>query len=106
MITSLQPDTIVGAMVEREQARIVTQVRPNARQNQVTGFQDGVLHVRIAAPPIKGQANQELVKFLSDILHTSKSNITIEKGATSRKKTVAIQGLSEKQVIRLLEELF
>lgn len=91
-------------MIGSEQTRIVAQVRPNAKQSQVTGFQDGVLHIRIAAPPTKGQANQELVGFLSETLHTSKGNITIEKGTTNRKKTVAVQGLTQDQVTGLLEK--
>jgi len=87
-------------MVEKEQARIVVRVQPSAGQNQVLGFKDGVLHLRIAAPPVKGKANQELIKFLSDILGVSKSNLTIEKGMTGKMKVVGISGLTQNQVIR------
>ena len=87
-------------MVEEAQTRIVVRVQPNAGQNQVLDFKDGVLHVRIAAPPIKGKANQELIKFLSDILEVSKSNLTIEKGAAGRRKVIGISGLTQDQVMR------
>ena len=87
-------------MVEREKARIVVRVRPNAGQNQVLGLKDGVLHVKIAAPPIKGKANQELIKFFSDILEVSKSNLTIEKGMASKRKVIGIGGLTQNQVMR------
>jgi len=93
-------DRISIIMVEKEQARIVARVQPNACQNQVLGFKDGVLHLRIAAPPIKGKANQELIKFLSDILGVSKSNLTIEKGVTGKKKVIGIIGLTQNHVIR------
>jgi len=89
-------------MVEYEQAKIVARVQPNASQNQALGFKDGVLYVRIAAPPTKGKANQELIKFLSDILGVSKSNLTIEKGMTSKTKTIAIKGLQQSQAMRQL----
>ncbi|MFC2056995.1 DUF167 domain-containing protein [Chloroflexota bacterium] len=87
-------------MVGKAQTRIAVRVQPNAGQNQVLGFKDGVLHVRIAAPPIKGKANQELIKFLSDILEVSKSNLIIEKGAAGRRKVIGISGLTQDQVMR------
>ncbi len=91
-------------MIPEEKLRISVHVNPNARQNKVVGFQDGLLKVMIAAPPTRGKANQELLRFLSDLLRISKSNLAIEKGATSKKKTVAISGLSQSEVLRLLEK--
>jgi len=91
-------------VVQKEQIRITVHVQPNANQNKVVGFRDGVLQVRIAAPPIKGKANQELVKFLSTLLGVSKSSLSIEKGVTGKKKTVAVRGLGQDRVLRLLEK--
>ena len=91
-------------MVPKEKLRISVHVNPNARQNKVVGFQDSLLKVMIAAPPTRGKANQEPLRFLSDLLRISKSNLAIEKGATSKKKTVAISGLSQSEVLRLLEK--
>ena len=96
-------DRIDDIMAEKEQSKIAVHVQTNASQNEVVGFKDGVLRVRIAAPPVKGKANQELIKFLSDVLGVSKSNLTIEKGITGKNKTVAIRGLGQEQVVRLLE---
>ena len=67
------------------------------------GFRAGVLQIRIAAPPIKGKANDELIRLLSDVLGISKSNLAIEKGVTSRKKTIIITGLGQDRVVKLLE---
>jgi len=92
-------------MVEKEQARIVVRVQPNASQNGLLGFKDGVLHVRIAAPPIKGKANQELIKFLNDILGVGKSNLTIKKGMTDKRKVIGISGLTQDQVMQQLKRL-
>ena len=88
--------------MSQEQTRITVQVQPNARRNEVVGFESGVLQVRIAAPPVKGKANRELIEFLGQLLTVSKSNITIEKGATSRSKTLAVKGLSEDQIAQRL----
>jgi len=89
--------------VKEEHATITVQVQPNASQNKITRFEQGVWYLRIAAPPIKGRANQELLKFLSDILGVIKSSLTIEKGMTTKRKLIAIQGLSQNQVTRQLE---
>jgi uncharacterized protein (TIGR00251 family) len=95
----LQRDRISAVVKEKLQTKIVTQVQPNARQNEVTGFKDGVLHVKIAAPPVGGKANQELIKFLSAIWGVSKSSLTIEKGVTSRRKLIGVTGLTLDQVL-------
>ncbi len=89
--------------MKEEHATITVQVQPNASQNKITRFEQGVWYLKIAAPPIKGRANQELLKFLSDTLGVSKSSLTIEKGMTSKRKLIAIQGLSQNQVTRQLE---
>jgi uncharacterized protein (TIGR00251 family) len=85
------------------QAKISLHVYPNAARNEVVSFADGVLRVKIAAPPIKGKANKELLAFLSQALGVGQGALTIIKGHTSRNKVIAISGLSQEEVIgRLL----
>lgn len=86
-------------MAEKEPIRIVVRVQPNAERNEVLGFKDDVLRMKIAAPPVKGKANQELITFLSDILGIGKSNLAIEKGITGRRKVISITGLTQTQII-------
>ena len=59
--------------------------------------------MKIAAPPVEGKANIELVDFLSEVLGVSKSRITIEKGTTSRRKLIAMEGLTEAEVTKRLQ---
>jgi uncharacterized protein (TIGR00251 family) len=68
----------------------------------VVGFSGGVLGVRVAAPPLKGQANRELVAFLSQLLGVSQGRLAILKGHTSRNKLIAVSGLSREEVIKRL----
>jgi uncharacterized protein (TIGR00251 family) len=89
--------------LKQKSATITVRVQPNAGQNKVVQFEDGVLHLKIAAPPVKGKANEELIKFLSDILGVAKSRLTIEKGLTSRNKIVAVRELGQDAVDGLLE---
>lgn len=78
--------------------RIALQVHPDAKRNEILRFQDGIWHLKIAAPPVEGKANKELIDFLSEILDVSKSHISIVKGATSHRKLVAVEGLTAEQV--------
>ena len=84
------------------EARISLRVYPSAARSEVVGFTDGVLKVRVAAPPVKGQANKELIAFLSKTLAVEKGAVAIVKGHTSRSKVVAIDGLSQEDIIKRL----
>ncbi len=81
-------------------AKILLRVLPGAVRNELLGFREGVLRVRVKAPPEKGRANQELVSFLSQILGLPKGALTIIKGHTSRDKVIAIDGLSQDEVMK------
>jgi uncharacterized protein (TIGR00251 family) len=78
---------------------LAVKVTPNASRNEIMGFTDGVLQVRIAASPVKGKANKELIDFLSKALGLRKSSVSIVKGQTSRNKVVAIEGISRDEII-------
>jgi len=84
--------------LSQSRAKITVHVQPNAQRNEALGYEDGVLRVKIAAPPVKGRANKELIEFLSDILGVSRGSVTIEKGATSRSKVIGVSGLSQDEV--------
>lgn len=83
-------------------AKISLRVQPNATRNEVIGFIDGVLWVKIAAPPVKGKANRELLVFLSRFLGISQGALTITKGYTSRNKTLVVDGLSREELLKRL----
>ena len=96
--------SVVMVNEKGQDARITVRIQANAHQNMVAGFQEGILYIKIAAPPVKGRANQELIRFLSDILGIRKSDLSIEKGQTSKNKIIAVRGLSQKQVENLLNQ--
>ena len=80
--------------------RLSVRATPNAGRNEITGFTDDVLQVKIAAVPEKGKANKELVDYLSRTLGIGKSSIRLIKGQTSRSKVIIIEGLSRDDIIR------
>ena len=89
-------------MQQAEQTRLSIRVKPNARCNDVSGLDEDILLVSVAAPPVKGKANRELVSFLSEMLHLRKSDIVVEKGATSRRKRLLVKGLTRSQIMQRL----
>ena len=80
--------------------RLPVRVTPHASRNEITGFKDGVLHIRIAAPPDKGKANTELLAYLGRVLDIGRSSLHLTKGHTRRNKLIAIDGLNQKEVIQ------
>lgn len=77
-------------------------VTPNASRNEITGFTDDVLRVKISAVPEKGKANKELIDYLSRVLGIGKTSMRLLKGQTSRSKVLAIDGLSREEISRRL----
>ncbi len=92
----------MAAKSQKNTGLLRLRVHPGATRNEITGFTGGLLQVRVAAPPVKGKANSELIAFLSEVLGVSKSSLTIAKGHTSRNKVIAIEGLSQEDIIRRL----
>ena len=81
---------------------LAVRIQPRSSKNGVTRMEDGALKIRLTAPPVDGAANEALIKYLSDVLSVSKSQVEIVSGHTSREKRIKISGKSEKDVIRLL----
>jgi uncharacterized protein (TIGR00251 family) len=88
--------------VNQSLVSISVRVYPNAAGNEVAGFSDGVFQVKVAAPPVQGKANRELVAFLGKALGISKNRVSITRGHTTRNKLITIDGLSEADVERRL----
>jgi len=69
--------------------------QPGARRTEVVGLHGDCLKVRLASPPVDGKANACLVEFLARRLRVKRSQITITRGLSSRRKAVfvAVAGL-------------
>jgi len=82
--------------------RINVYVQPRASRTEVAGTYDGVLKVRLAAPPVEGAANAALIEFVADKLGVAKSRVRIVAGASSRRKVLEIEGVDERAVTAML----
>jgi uncharacterized protein len=83
--------------------RLRVHVQPRASRSEVVGLHGDALKIRLAAPPVDGAANEELIAFLAKQLKVPKSRIELVAGAASRAKTVAIAGISAEDAARRLE---
>jgi len=77
-------------------------VVPRASITQIAGEHDGALRVRIAAPPVDGAANKELVKVLASSFELPQNAVEIISGANSKTKTVRIRGADAAQLEQLI----
>lgn len=66
-------------------------VQPRASRDEITGWHERGLKIRIKAPPVDGVANKQLMKFLAKQFNVPASKISLLKGETGRQKTLAIE---------------
>lgn len=67
-------------------------VQPGAKRTEVGGTHGDALKMRLAAPPVDGRANDELITFLADSFGVPKRRVELVSGAAGRRKCVTIHG--------------
>ncbi|MCE9543788.1 MAG: DUF167 domain-containing protein [Verrucomicrobia bacterium] len=72
---------------------------PNAPRTQVIGWLGEALKIKVHAPALEGNANEELCNFLAETLGLPKRSVRLLQGNTSRKKLLEIDGLTRAQVV-------
>jgi uncharacterized protein (TIGR00251 family) len=82
--------------------RLTVRVQPRASKDEFAGVREGVLRVRLRAPPVDGAANEALVRFLADELGVARRQVRMVSGFGSRTKTVEIDALTLPALDRIL----
>jgi uncharacterized protein (TIGR00251 family) len=75
-------------MAEATGATLSVRVKTRARTSRVLETKDGRLEVALAAPPVDGAANEELVRVLAAHFGVPKRSVSIVSGHASRSKVV------------------
>ncbi len=65
-------------------------IQPGAKRTEVAGVHGKALKIRLAAPPVDGKANAQLIRFLAAAFGVPARAVTLLRGETSREKTVRI----------------
>jgi uncharacterized protein len=75
-------------------AELPVKLIPRARANEICGERDGVLLVRVTAPPVDGQANAALCRLIAKRVRVGARSVAVVRGASSREKLVRVEGIS------------
>jgi uncharacterized protein (TIGR00251 family) len=84
--------------------RIQVKVQPRASKNEIAGVMGEFLRIRLTAPPVEGEANKKLIKFLSKVFGCGARSVKILSGTTGRCKLVEIDGVSEDEARSLVAD--
>lgn len=84
--------------------KLQIKVQPRASKNEIAGIMGEFLRVRLTAPPVEGEANKKLIKFLGKVFRCRAGSVKILRGATGRCKLVEIDGVSEDEVRSLVAD--
>jgi uncharacterized protein (TIGR00251 family) len=84
--------------------RVALHCIPNAKETSILVEHDGGITMRVHAPPTKGKANREIVKWLSKKLRTSSSQIRIISGLHSNLKTVEILRMNRESFLAAIQQ--
>lgn len=95
-------------MIARDSERgalLTVHVQPNASRTECVGVHGDAIKIRVAARPIQGAANEELIRFIADRCSLARTQVQIQAGPESRRKRVCVQGVTAAWVVaRLLPE--
>ena len=88
---------------ELSSVRLTIFVKTQKNETKLLSEPDGTLTMHVAAPPTKGKANREIVKWFAKKLRTSSSNVHLMAGFHSATKIVEIIGMTEPEIAAALE---
>jgi uncharacterized protein len=91
--------------VLEDHLRLEVVVSPRASRTRVMGVHDARLKIQLAAPPVEGKANDELVRFIADTVGIAKAQVEIVSGASSKRKTIKLEGVSAQAVVLKLSPI-
>jgi uncharacterized protein len=77
---------------------IAVRLQPRARANEIVGERDGVVLVRVTAPPVAGAANEALCRLIAKRARVGVRRVAVVRGALAREKLVRVEGISEAEL--------
>jgi hypothetical protein len=66
------------------------QIQPRASSDAIAGVLGDRLKIRLTAPPVEGKANEHLIAYLARLFGVPKSQVILERGASSKRKQMRI----------------
>ena len=76
-------------------------VQPRASRAKVGPVHDGRLKLAVTAPPVDGEANAAVIELIAKTLGVARGAVEVVAGASSRRKTIKVRGVSRAAVEEL-----
>lgn len=76
--------------IQDKQVKLQIIAKPNAKKTAIVKITEQGLHIAIHAKPHKGEANKELISFLSNVFDLPKSQIILKTGESGKYKQIII----------------
>ena len=83
-------DTLIKTLNTHQELMIDIKAVPGSSRSEIVGFLGKDLKIKVAAPPEKGKANDEILIILANTFHVHTNQIQIIKGHTSARKRIRI----------------
>ena len=73
-------------------------VTPRASRDEIVGMRDGVLGVRVTAPPVDDAANKAVTKLIAKRAGVPRNRVRIARGGHWRHKRIEIEGAGPEEL--------
>jgi uncharacterized protein len=93
---------VIQYSVKDRSLTFAVRIVPRASRSEITGEYNGALRIRIAAPPVDGAANRELIRLLARVFKLPQSAVEIVSGAGSKTKIVRLAGADSARLEQLI----
>ena len=81
---------------------VTVKVVPRSSINQIVGFEEDILKVKVKSAPVDGSANRDLIVLLSKCVKLAKEKVEIMSGHKSRLKKIRFYGITKDDLFALL----
>lgn len=79
-----------GILIKDKIVTLAIYAQPNARRTEFEKIHDDQLKLKVHAPPEDGKANEEIIRYISDLFSLRKSQVEIISGHLARKKRIQL----------------
>jgi uncharacterized protein len=79
-------------------------VQPGASRDEIVGWEDGRLRVRLRARAVEGKANRSLLEYLAGRLGLRSYQVELRRGDRSREKLIEVDLPSFEEVVARLAQ--
>ncbi len=83
-------------------AILTVHVQPNASRTECVGVHGDALKIRLAARPVDGAANDELIRFVAEQCVVPRTNVQLQAGAEARRKRLCVKGITAQVLLARL----